>query len=436
MLLNSAMFLMAFLPIVLFFYFICFRKVGIKTKNFILVIASIVFLVISDSFFSLIVLLLSVVNYIFGRRLYINKSKKLLFGLVFTNVILISAYYGVSYIFVETLNTKLFYTPIPLIGLIFLINSVSFILNCYKKNSPFEIGLFRNLLFLLFFPTITAGPVINYESFILQANEREYSFNAISRGIKKFCIGLAKVIILGQTLSFVAKTGFASAPNITIIFSYFAIGCFILQVYYELSGFADMGIGIAMMFGFKIPENFSHPLVCNSFSSFVSKFNSSVLDFTTNTLLINNKKAVPFLTIAFESLIFSLFFGLNQNTLITFSLFFICLLFEQYVLRYFIFKNKIINLIIQAIFFYPVLIIIFTFIASKDFNSAIGYLSVLINPFAGVYNVTSGNMFISEYTVILIISILGILPLANIIKKRLIKYKISIFLYTGLYLLI
>ena len=109
------------------------------------------------------------------------------------------------------------------------------------------------------------GPITNYFDFYPQVNNHHFNIDNFLDGVKRIIIGLAKKLIIANNIGFVVDPIFAmSADERTIGLAWLGILCYLIQLYYDFSGYSDIAIGIGKLFGFKTPENFDYPFISKS----------------------------------------------------------------------------------------------------------------------------------------------------------------------------
>ena len=269
MLFSEPFFLLFFLPILIIIYFIVPKCI----RNFILLIASLFFYTVGEKLFVSIMLFSIMINYIIG--LLINRTKKNTVQRFFLTIGII-ANIGLLFIFkyanfiidnlnliVSRLNVKpIEYSPIHLpIGIsFFTFQAMSYIIDVYRNNVRSQKNPAKLALYISFFPQLIAGPIVRYSDIAYHLDRRTETFAKFSYGVRRFIIGLGKKMIIANTVALPADKIF-SLPDNELKFSiaWFGIICYMLQIYFDFSGYSDMAIGLGRMFGFKFPENFNYP---------------------------------------------------------------------------------------------------------------------------------------------------------------------------------
>lgn len=273
MLFNSIEFIFFFLPISLSVFF------GIGKRNYHLVAIS--WLVLCSLFFYgwwnpayLALILFSMLfNYAFGVMLG-NTGKQaarkglLIFGIAVNLGLL--GYYKYAHFFVEQVNgifESSFHFEqlvLPLAISFFTFQQVAYLVDAYRHETK-EYNFLNYCLFVSFFPQLIAGPIVHHKEMLPQfTNNAIYKFNYehFSIGLTIFVIGLFKKVVIADGVSIYATPVFiASEQGIILTFfeSWFGSLAYTLQLYFDFSGYSDMAIGVARMFGVLLPLNFYSP---------------------------------------------------------------------------------------------------------------------------------------------------------------------------------
>lgn len=154
---------------------------------------------------------------------------------------------------------------------------LSYTLDVYQRKMKADKNLLNFMCYVLMFPQLVAGPIVRYIDLQKQFQERHTSLIGFTNGIRRFCFGLAKKVLIANTVAQSADAIFALNPE-QLDFSTAWLGaiCYTLQIYFDFSGYSDMAIGIAAMFGFKYKENFNYPYMSKTVSEFWRRWHISL----------------------------------------------------------------------------------------------------------------------------------------------------------------
>lgn len=303
MLFNSFEYLV-FLPVVVLAYWLMPRQV----KPILLIGASYFFYMYSFKIYGLLLLGLTVANYLLGllvsrfekreiRRLVlvagitVNLSMLALFK--YTNFILDSINKSCSWLssFVPLhLDAGVGISDLPIIlplGISFFVfEFIHYLVDIYKGSQPVKNPL-RFALFASFFPSQIAGPIKRYQDFDKQLDEKpQVSFEQFSSGLFLIAQGLFKKTALGDNLAPIVKAGFDN-PNLMGTFEgWLCITAFAFQIYYDFSGYTDIGRGSAILLGYSLPENFNMPYIASSLREFWHRWHMSLSTWLRDYLFI------------------------------------------------------------------------------------------------------------------------------------------------------
>jgi alginate O-acetyltransferase complex protein AlgI len=293
MLFSSAIFLFYFLPFLLLAYF-CIPN--LKFKNHVLLLFSIVFFAWGGVFFTLILFLSIVFNFLTGNLIERYHSK-LSLGIAVGGNILVLVIFKYANFIIENLNlllTTFQISPIDSPGILlpigisfYTFHSISYNVDVYRQKSSAQKNIFNMALYIILFTQLVAGPIIRYNVFAPQLFGRVHNFEKFISGIERFIIGLGKKVLIANTLARLADDAFAqNISNMDLLFSWFGILCYTFQIYFDFSGYSDMAIGLSRLFGFEFPENFNKPYTATSIKDFWRRWHISLSTFFRDYLYI------------------------------------------------------------------------------------------------------------------------------------------------------
>jgi alginate O-acetyltransferase complex protein AlgI len=291
MVFSSTEFLFIFLPVVFLLYYSLPRK----THNVLLLIASLIFYAWGEPVFIGMMLLSILVNY--GLALGIGpigqnpqRRKRFLVLMVIFNVSVLFMF-KYSIFAVENLNALLGVSipvpnlALPIIGIsFFTFQAMSYGIDVYRGITPAQKRLTHVALYIAFFPQLIAGPIVRYHDITEQIKQRRSTLEKTALGIRRFIVGLAKKLLIANTMAVVADKIFSpaehavtiSAGDINFPLAWIATLAYCMQIYFDFSGYSDMAIGLGKMFGFDIKENFNYPYTASSIKDFWRRWHISL----------------------------------------------------------------------------------------------------------------------------------------------------------------
>jgi|TARA_B100001971_G_scaffold190706_1_gene193681 alginate O-acetyltransferase complex protein AlgI len=165
-------------------------------------------------------------------------------------------------------------------GLTFIAcHAISYLVDVYRGETPHQVSPIRASLYLIFFPMLCAGPLVRYSEMGPQLAQRRVTMAAFAYGVRRWLVGLSKVVFLADVLAVPADAVFAMpVGELGLLQAWLGAVCFALQVYFALSGYADMAIGFGRMFGFRLSENFRWPYGAATLTEFWRRWNISLMD--------------------------------------------------------------------------------------------------------------------------------------------------------------
>ncbi len=282
MVFSSLTFLLLFLPITLAGYYL----LPGKYKNGWLVFSSLVFYASGEPLFVFLFIAEILWNWFMGLMVGNSTSqvkKKASLILCAAGDIAVLGVFKYANFFTETVTTLTTGHPVSLniilpIGISFYtFQAISYVVDIYRGEAPQRNPLYV-ALYLALFPQLIAGPIVRYDQIHPQLQERPFSIDDVSEGFMRFCRGLCKKVLLANNLAIVADLVFDTYNDQVLPAPVLWMGVisYTLQIYFDFSGYSDMAIGLARMFGFHIPENFRDPYLSVNGKDFWRRWNISL----------------------------------------------------------------------------------------------------------------------------------------------------------------
>ena len=285
MVFSSNEFLYFFLPIVLILYYLA-RK-NRTLANGVLTVMSLLFYAWGESWFVLVMLFSILLNWLFALGIGKNRDKprekKLLLTLsCVMNVGLLGAFKYLSFI-IRNLNLAFSLNlPDPQLLLpigisFFTFQAMSYVIDVYRGQSEPQRRFMDVCLYISFFPQLIAGPIVRYQTVADEIKGRTETIDDFASGARRFLVGLCKKAILANNLAMIVDLTFAlPSDRLSVGLSWYAAIAYLMQVYYDFSGYSDMAIGLGRMFGFHFLENFNFPFVSKSVTEFWRRWHISL----------------------------------------------------------------------------------------------------------------------------------------------------------------
>ncbi len=270
MVFSSLTFLFYFLPIVLIIYYI----VPKKAKNIVLLISSLLFYFYGEPKFGILMVISILLTYIHGLLMDKYPKRKKLFlisSIVISSGLLVVFKYTdfiISNInMVLHSNIDLVKLSLPIGISFYTFQMISYIIDVYRGEAKVQKSFLKLATYVALFPQLIAGPIVRYTTIEDELDNRKYSFDNFSNGVRRFIIGLSKKILVANVLAS-AISSFSTSQEKTVLFYWIYGLANALQIYFDFSGYSDMAIGLGKMLGFNFPENFNYPYISKSVTEF------------------------------------------------------------------------------------------------------------------------------------------------------------------------
>jgi alginate O-acetyltransferase complex protein AlgI len=284
MVFSSETFLFLFLPGFLALYYLT----PWRWKSLTLLAGSYVFYAWWRVDFLLLLVATTVFTYYAGRRIRHAadpQRRKVWMGIGVAGCLGVLGVFKYAGFFLDSL-TGLFGTTPDQIGMhwqillpigvsFYVFQSVSYLIDTYRGDAPDDVRLVDFMAFIALFPQLIAGPILRYKDLADQFRHRTHSVEMFSEGMTRFFIGLAKKVLLADAVAPVADLAFSGGdPSLTL--AWLGAAAYMLQLYFDFSGYSDMAIGLGKMLGFRFIENFDAPYISRSITEFWRRWHISL----------------------------------------------------------------------------------------------------------------------------------------------------------------
>ena len=280
MLFSSVTFLYYFLPAVLILYFLVPRFL----KNTVLLISSLIFYGWGEP--KLLFLMIFTILMFYCCGLMIGRSaeqgwKK--FWLV-TSIVISVGLLGLfkyadffidSFNAVTGLSIPLLRLALPVGISFYTFQSLSYTIDVYRGNVPAQKNPISFGAYVALFPQLIAGPIVRYVDVARELNERQHSWEDFCLGLRRFLVGLGKKILIADNFALLMKL-FRESEGKSVLFYWLYAVAFMLNIYFDFSGYSDMAIGLGRIFGFRFIENFNYPYLSKSVTEFWRRWHMSL----------------------------------------------------------------------------------------------------------------------------------------------------------------
>lgn len=424
MIFANLIFIYIFLPLNLFFYFITQNP---NFRNFVLIAFSLFFYAWGEPIWISLLIFSAIIDFFHGKVIENNrgtwKAKAAVCSSLILNLGLLGTFKYSGFI-IENINA-LFNTSfaVPSFGLpigisFYTFQTISYTIDVFRGQVSAQKSFAKFLMYVSSYHQLVAGPIVRYSDVAAEIENRHTSLQDFSEGITKFCLGLAKKVLVanvaGQMLTNYLD---GDLTKLSVAGAWFGVLMFSIQIYYDFSGYSDMAIGLGRIFGFHYPINFNYPYISKSVTEFWRRWHITMGGFFRDYVYIplgGNRKH-QFLNIAVVWFLTGLWHGASWNFIIWGIYYGILLVIEK------LFLLKILNKIpaflghIYAIFAAVIGWAIF-------YVTDLGRLKQLLSIMFGL---TSAPLSDLQLTITLqnnifwlILSIIFCIPITQIIKNK------------------
>lgn len=151
----------------------------------------------------------------------------------------------------------------------FVFQAISYVVDIGRGHVAAEKSVLRFGLYKSFFPQLIAGPIVRWKDLAPQFQDRQNSVDDLALGLRRFCLGLARKVLIADAVAPIADACFALPPGqLTMTAAWLGAACYAVQIYHDFAGYSDMAIGLARMFGFRFKENFDRPYAATCIRGF------------------------------------------------------------------------------------------------------------------------------------------------------------------------
>lgn len=434
MVFASITFLYYFLPIFLILYFI-FPK---KYKNIVLLIFSFIFYFYGEPKYILLMLIEVFFSYFMTLSLKKNKSKSLLGIIISFHIFLLCVFKYFNFIITNINsifggNISLLNIVLPIGISFYTFQIISYEVDVYRGKVKASKSLIDYMTYVFLFPQLIAGPIVRYETISKELKSRKVTLEDFSYGVNRFIIGLFKKVVIANNIGELCNI-LNNSSEVSVLL-YWVLGIsYMLQIYFDFSGYSDIAIGIGRMIGFKFPENFNYPYIANSVTDFWRRWHMTLSSWFRDYVYIplggNRVSTLKHIrNILVVWMLTGLWHGASWNFIIWGIYFGVILIIEKYYL------NKVLEKlprVIRNIYAMFIVMISFIIFSSDDISSALVAIKGLFSFSSLKFSNDFIIYYIRSYGVILIGGLVLCTPLIkNVINKlrenKILNYIINIF---------
>ena len=280
MLFSSIPFLYYFLPAVLILYFLA----PWKLKNSVLLLSSLIFygwgepkllalMVFTIALFYFCGLAIDRAGEGRGRKLWLTVS--VVISIALLGLFKYADFFIGNVNAITGLSLPLLRLALPVGISFYTFQCLSYTIDVYRGRVPAQKNPISFGAYVALFPQLIAGPIVRYVDVARELENRQTTWEDVSYGLRRFLVGLGKKVILADNLALLIKL-FRESSEPSVLFYWMYAVAFLLNIYFDFSGYSDMAIGMGRLFGFHFIENFDYPYLSKSVTEFWRRWHMSL----------------------------------------------------------------------------------------------------------------------------------------------------------------
>lgn len=420
MVFTSISFIYYFLPLLL----ICYFVVPKKFRNIILLMFSVLFYFYGEPKYILLMLIEVLISYVVGLLIDKYKNKNILIIGIFIHVLLFGIFKYFNFVIINVNN--LFHSNLNLLNVVlpigisfYTFQIISYEIDVYNKKVNVQSNILKYFLYVFLFPQLIAGPIVRYQDVNNEIDNRNVTFEMFANGLRRFIVGLSKKVIIANNLGELCNI-YLNLGDKSVLFTWIFAISYMLQIYFDFSGYSDIAIGLGKMLGFNFPENFNYPYMAKSITDFWRRWHMTLSSWFRDYVYIplgGNKKGVlkQIRNILIVWSLTGLWHGASWNFIVWGLYFGILLILEKFILKKY-FSN--VPKFIKGIYTLFLVMISFVIFQGDSLSSA-------FNIIKGLFGL-NGELFINNVTLYylkgyFLFIVLGVIGSTNYVKNLVIK---------------
>ena len=286
MVFSTPVFLFYFLVLTLLVYYLVPRKL----RNVVILISSLIFYYWGEQTYVVIMFLSTAIDFTHGMLVehfkgkgQITYAKMAVASSMFFNLLLLLFFKYWDFLASSLQAIGLNFMPVLGIHLpigisFYTFQTMSYTIDVYRKDAPVQRNMVEFGTFVTMFPQLIAGPIVQYKTVAADLVHRVHTSENFALGARRFCVGLAKKVLLANSIGALWEECLAAqgAGTLTVLGGWLGLAAYGFQIYFDFSGYSDMAIGLGRIFGFRFNENFDHPYCADSVGTFWRRWHMSL----------------------------------------------------------------------------------------------------------------------------------------------------------------
>lgn len=284
MVFSSLLFLFCYLPIVLLIYYL----IPYKFRNPFLFVVNLIFYGWGEPIYVSLMIFSTIVDYTCGY--FIDKYKRQNRKDIAKRFVILSAVINLSLLgffkyidffigiinFIPGINIPLLHVALPIGISFYTFQTMSYSIDVYRDDAPMQKNIITFGTYVSLFPQLIAGPIVRYKDIAYQLDHRKETLDGFTKGVKLFCIGLGKKVLIANQMGALWDSIQSTGTNNGWAGSWIGIIAYTFQIYFDFSGYSDMACGLGNMLGFEFLKNFNYPYISQSITEFWRRWHISL----------------------------------------------------------------------------------------------------------------------------------------------------------------
>ena len=284
MVFSSLTFLFAYLPITLLLYFM----VPLAWRNLVLLVVSLFFYGWGEPVYIVIMFVSILIDYTHGllvekyrhddrkARWFVGQS--VVFNLLLLGFFKYWDFLAANLSLIPGISVPQLGIPLPIGISFFTFQTMSYTIDVYRQDAPVQRRIIKFGTFVTMFPQLIAGPIVQYKTVAKELDHRINTSEDFALGCRRFCVGLAKKVLLANAVGKLwdAQLAASMGGTLTVAGGWMGLLAYGFQIYFDFSGYSDMAIGLGRIFGFRFNENFDYPYLAASVTEFWRRWHMSL----------------------------------------------------------------------------------------------------------------------------------------------------------------
>ena len=291
---------------------------------------------------------------------------------------------------------------------------MSYVIDVYRDDAPVSKSFINFGTYVALFPQLIAGPIVRYRDVAYQLEHRRETLDRFTKGVKLFCIGLGKKVLIANQMGALTTAMFSNTEENGVLGTWVGILGYTFQIYFDFSGYSDMACGLGNMFGFEFLKNFNYPYISTSITDFWRRWHISLSTWFKEYVYIplgGNRKGVrrQIINLLIVWGLTGLWHGASYNFIFWGLYYGLLLILEKFVLKKFLDKLPVVLRHVYTLFIVMIGWCLFYF---TDVGQLFGFLGDLFNFGNGAISESALNITLS-YLPVLVAAGVASTPLAS-----------------------